>query len=351
MTDGARVIALPVGVAAAVCLALLFVRSVALRFFRSWADGTESRQRIYTTVWQPLGTPSIYWCIAAGLYVGLAVSDLPDRYVFYLEKAIHVILVLSMAIAASNMMGSIFSAHVQRLDIPYSTTALVNGVVRGSVIVIGILIILGILGISIAPLITALGVGGLAVALALQDTLANLFAGFHLIIEKSIRVGDFIRLESGQEGYVDDITWRTARIRTLSNSMVMVPNKKLAQSVVVNYSLPTTNFGISIPLRVSYSADYGKVESLLKAEAVKAVQEITGLVENQEPAVTFNPGESWMEFTIGFTVKQFTDQYNVQNEVRKRIFKRLREEGIEIPFPTRTIHLKEAPDGRTGPPV
>jgi small-conductance mechanosensitive channel len=295
-------------------------------------------------VWEPVGTPSLYWCIAAGIYIGVAVSEVPARYAFYFNKAIHVILVLSMSIVASHIVGAAFGAQVQRLDIPIPTTALVSAVLRGSIVVIGILVILGLLGISIAPLLTALGVGGLAVALALQDTLANLFAGFHILIEKSIRVGDFIKLESGQEGYVDDITWRTTRVRTLSSSMVMIPNKKLAQSVVVNYSLPKADVGISVPFRVGYSADFDRVEKILTDEAKKAVEELPGLVRNQEPVVSFTPGESWVDFSIGFTVKKFVDQYGVQNEVRRRIIKRFKEEGIEVPFPARTIYMKEAPD-------
>ena len=144
---------------------------------------------------------------------------------------------------------------------------------KGAIIITGAVIILGMLGISIAPLLTAMGVGGLAVALALQDTLANLFAGFHLLVEKSIRVGDFVKLESGQEGCVEDITWRTARVKTPANNMVVIPNKKLAQSVVVNYSLPAEEMWISLAVHVPYGADYDKVESLLVEEAKKAAAE------------------------------------------------------------------------------
>lgn len=347
MSSGARVIAVPVGAAAACSFALLLLRSVSLRCFKSWADGHERRARVYSAVRQPLATPSIYWRIAVGLYLGMAVSDLPAKYVIYCNTTIHVILVFSMSIAAANVVGSVFGAQVQRLDIPVSSTALVGAVLKGAVIVIGMLVILSILGISVAPLITALGVGGLAVALALQDTLANLFAGFHLLIEKSIRVGDFIKLESGHEGYVDDITWRTSRIRTLSNNTVMIPNKKLAQSEVVNYSVPQPEMGISVVLRAPFGADPDRVERVLMEEAQKAVTELPGLVEGQKPSVGFNPGESWVEFSLNFTVKRFVDQYAVQDAMRRRVFKRFAEEGIEIPFTTRTVYLKEAPHGRT----
>jgi small-conductance mechanosensitive channel len=348
MSSSARFIAVPVGVAMALSFVLLLVRSAAVRCFKAWANGTESRARVFKAIWQPLRWPSVYWCVAMALYLGMAVSDLPVKYVFYVNKTIHVILVFSMSIAAANMMGSMLGTYVQRWNIPISTTALAGGVLKGAVVAIGLLVILDILGISVAPLITALGVGGLAVALALQDTLANLFAGFHILVDKSIRVGDFIRLESGHEGSVDDITWRTARVRTLSGDTVVIPNKKLAQSVVVNYSLPRTEMGITVTVRVGYGADCDVVEAILMEEAKKAVAELPGLVEGQEPSVGFDPGESWVEYGLNLTVKRFVDRYDVQNEMRKRLFRRLRREGIEAPLPARTVYVRDISGGGVG---
>jgi small-conductance mechanosensitive channel len=193
-----------------------------------------------------------------------------------------------------------------------------------------------------SQIITALGVGGLAVALALQDTLANLFAGIHILMEKSIRVGDFVRLETGQEGYVEDITWRTTRIKMLPNNMVIIPNSKLSQSIMTNYYLPEKRMALLIPIGVSYSSDPEKVERILVEEAKKAVGEVPGLLGEPEPAVRFIPGfgESSLDFTLVCHVQEFTDQYPVQHELRKRIFKRFKDEGIEIPFPHRTVYLK-----------
>jgi small-conductance mechanosensitive channel len=348
MNSGAQVIAAPVFVAAAASFVLLAVRGVSTRFFRKWAGGAEGRLRIYKPVWQALAAPSIYWCIAAGLYFGMAISDLPEKYVFYTTRTIHVILVLSVSIGVANMVGGVFAAQVQKAGIPISTTGLASAVLKGAIIVVGCVVILGILGVSVAPLLTAMGVGGLAVALALQDTLANLFAGFHLLVEKSIRVGDYIRLESGQEGCVDDITWRTARVRTPANNMVVIPNKKLAQSVVVNYSLPQEEMGISLAVHVPYGADYDRIESLLVEEAIKAAAELPGLVEGQKPSVDFDFAESWVECSLNLSVRRFIDQAGVKSALRRRILRRLSIEGIETVFPTKTVYVKEARDGGTG---
>src|SRR2546429_328365 len=102
----------------------------------------------------------------------------------------------------------------------------------------GVLVLLSVLGIHITPILTALGVGGLAVALALQDSLANLFAGMHLLADKPIRVGDYVKIADTTEGYVVDIGWRSTRIRMLQNTVVVVPNKKVAESIITNYDLP-----------------------------------------------------------------------------------------------------------------
>jgi small-conductance mechanosensitive channel len=320
---------------------LLILRGVAFRVFQKWAKKTDTK--IDDIIIKAFKTPSIYWCLAIGLYIGVAVSELPQKYIFYFSKTIHVIVILSITIAVANLSGKIFRDYIQKSNLPIPTTGLAYGILKGTVLIIGFLIILSVLGISITPLLTALGVGGLAVALALQDTLANLFAGIHILMEKSVRVGDFIRLETGQEGYVEDITWRTTRVRMLPNNIVVIPNSKLSQSVVTNYYLPEKRMSLLISIGVSYSSDPEKVEKVLVEETKKAVGEIPGLLGDPEPFVRFIPGygDSSLDFTLICQVQEFVDQYLAQHELRKRIFKRFKEEGIEIPFPHRTVYLRE----------
>ncbi|MEK7332382.1 MAG: mechanosensitive ion channel family protein [Nitrospirota bacterium] len=323
---------------------LLVIRGISFRLLHRWAEKTKTK--LDDIIIMVLKTPSVYWCVAIGLYIGIAISELPERYVFYLSRAIHVIVILSITIATANLAGKIFRNYMQKSNLPIPTTGLAYGILKGTILALGLLIILSFLGISITPLITALGVGGLAVALALQDTLANLFAGIHILVEKSIRVGDFIRLETGQEGYVEDITWRTTRVKMLPNNMVVIPNNKLAQSIVTNYYLPEKRMSLSIPVSVGYNSDIDKLERILTEEAKKAVEEVSGLLGDPEPVVRFIPGfgESSLDFTLVCHVREFTDQFPVQHELRKRLFKRFKEEGIEIPFPQRTVYLREEKD-------
>jgi small-conductance mechanosensitive channel len=198
----------------------------------------------------------------------------------------------------------------------------------------GGMIMLDNLGISLTPIITTLGIGSLAVAIALQDTLGNFFAGLYIKADRPVELGHYVRLESGQEGFVDRIGWRSTQIRTLQNNIIVVPNSKLAQTSITNFVLPEERVALQIPIGVSYSSDPQRVEEVLLDEVKKAVDEVKGLLDHPEPFVRFIPGfgDFSLNFTLTCQVRRFVDQFLVQHELRKRIFKRLEKEGIQIPY-------------------
>jgi small-conductance mechanosensitive channel len=333
--------AAPALISLVIAVILYIVRGILIRITTQWASKTETR--IDNIVIESVRVPSLYWCAAIGLYTGLVLSDLPEKYVRHLSQSIYVIIIISVTITCANLAGKIFMEYLQKSGLPIPTSGLAYGMLKGTILVAGFLVMLNFIGISITPLLTAMGVGGLAVALALQDTLANLFAGLHILMEQSIRVGDFIKLETSQEGYVEDITWRTTRVRMLPNNVVVIPNSKLAQSVVTNFYLPEKRMSLLIPVGVSYECDPDRIESILVDEADRAVGVIPGLRGDPAPFVRFIPGfgASSLDFTLICQVEEFVDQYLVQHELRKRIFRRFRAEGIEIPFPQRTVHIRE----------
>jgi small-conductance mechanosensitive channel len=202
-------------------------------------------------------------------------------------------------------------------------------------------ILLDNLGVSLTAVWTTLGVGSVAIALALQDTLSNFFAGVYLRLDRPVRVGDYVKLESGEEGFVAQLGWRSTRIRTLPNNIVVVPNAKLASAIVTNYSLPETQMSLLIAVSVSYDSDPGEVEQILIEEATAAAGELEGLLPEPAPFVRFIPGfgDSSLNFTLICRVATFVDQYLAQHEIRKRILARFRKEHISIPFPQRDIHV------------
>lgn len=343
MDPNIKRILIPSAIALVSVAVLLIIRALAIRVIHKWAERTETL--LDDAILLAFRTPSIYLAIAIGLQIGIDLSDLPEKHIGYIGKIIQIFIVLSVTLATANLAGNLFKNYVQRSNLPIPTSGLAYGILKGMIILIGLLIMLNVMGISIAPLLTALGVGGLAVALALQDTLANLFAGIHILVERSIRVGDFIRLESGQEGYVDDITWRTTRIRMLPNNIVVIPNNKLSQSVVTNYFLPERNMAVLVQVGVSYAADIDMAEQTLLDVAQQAIGQVPGLLAEPAPQVRLIPGfgESSLDFTLVCQVREFADQGPVQHELRKRIFKAFKAKGIEIPYPHRTMHVKQHP--------
>jgi small-conductance mechanosensitive channel len=215
---------------------------------------------------------------------------------------------------------------------------------RVALVAIGLLVVLDTAGMDLAPVLATLGVGSIAVALALSPSLSNFFAGLYLLADRPLKPGDYVALDSGEEGYVERIGWRATRIRKLQNNMVIVPNEKLAGSVITNYHQPDPRMALLITISVSYDSDSRFVEALLVRVAKEAASEVKGLLTDPEPFVRFIPGfgNSSLDFTLIVQVQEFVDQYLAQHELRHRIFETFRKEGIEIPFPQRMIHLREA---------
>jgi small-conductance mechanosensitive channel len=317
------------------------VRHVAFRALHKWRSTTLTP--LDDVVIRALRGPSIVWCVLIGVYSALASAQLPPETSSVILNVVNVLLVLSVTAAVAALSRATLGTALRKHNLAIPATGLSLTVVTVVIWIVGGLIVLSGLGVAITPLLTALGVGGLAVALALQETLSNFFAGLHLLLEKPLRVGDFVKLESGQEGYVEDIGWRTTRIRMLPNNTVIIPNNKITQSILTNYYLPETRMAALIPISVSYEADPDHVERVLLEEATGAIDQIPGLLAEPAPLVRFIPGfgQSSMDFTLVCQVREFTDQYLVQHELRKRIFRRFKEEGLEIPYPQRTVHLRK----------
>jgi small-conductance mechanosensitive channel len=203
---------------------------------------------------------------------------------------------------------------------------------------LGLLVVLNGLGLSITPMLTALGVGGLAVALALQEPLANFFAGVFITLAGQIRVGDYVRLDSGQEGYVVDFSWRTTRLRMLANNLVLVPNAKLSQAIVVNHHLPSQDLAVLVEVGVDYASDLAHVEQVVADVGRSVMADVRGAVPGFEPFIRYHTfADSSINFTVILRGAEFVDQYLIKHEFIKRLHTRFAREGIVIPFPIRTL--------------
>jgi small-conductance mechanosensitive channel len=276
----------------------------------------------------------------AGLALLASIMPLPPGA----ERVIGVIVAAGVAVAIVIFVDRI--AHQLLLHLAlrseglYGAFNLVEGVVRGIIIGVGVLMFLQSIGIAITPILASLGIGSLAVALALQETLANLFAGVYMLAEKPIAPGNFIKLEGGEQGYVLKVGWRSTQLRMLSNSVVVVPNSKMAGNVITNFSLPRDELAVNIEVGVSYESDLEKVQEVTLELAREVAGSVEGALTEPRPMLRFHAlGDSSINLTVWIGARDFVSGMAVKHEFIKRLHARYRSEGIGIPFPIRTLDL------------
>ncbi|MBN1643743.1 MAG: mechanosensitive ion channel family protein [Dehalococcoidales bacterium] len=332
-------ILIPIAIAVGVSVICLLVWKLLYMGLTRWTK--RARVKFLDSALQMINRTLFFWCFIAGVYVGIKTSLLPENWTDTADNVMAGLLIVSVALLIASFAGAVIAFYTSKAKLAASRADLLQNFVRGTILLLGVFVLLGTFDVDITSLIAALGIGSLAVALALQETLSNFFSGIYILLGKNIRNGDYVKVNSDVEGYVVNIGWRATTIRPFQNTLVIVPNSKLSQSIVTNFSLPEPWIQIIMPINVSYDTDVDKLERILLEEGKRAIKEVDGILPEFEPVVRFLPG--FGDFSLNFVfvvrVKQFVDQYIVQHELRKRILKRFRAEGIEIPFPIRTIQM------------
>jgi small-conductance mechanosensitive channel len=317
------------------------IRWLILKALRGWVARSQSRAG--TVLTEVLAGPMTIWVAILAAHVAIQSSNMPAKYAERGAETLYFLWMVSVTLMAMRLAGNLVRHYGEEVPGALPVTTLGQNLAQIGALILGTVVVLDHYNYSIKTILTALGIGGLAVALALQDTLSNLFAGFYVAVARQIRLGDYIKLNTGEEGYVADIGWRSTTIRSLNSNMIIVPNAKLAQAIVTNYYLPEKRMSASLQVGVSYRSDPEQVERVLLAVAREGATDIPGMLADPAPSVAFDPGfgESSLGFTVNFMVAEFTYQFGVRNELKKRIFQRFRQDGIEIPFPTRTVHIEQ----------
>jgi small-conductance mechanosensitive channel len=277
--------------------------------------------------------PVVLWAALLALYFASRLANLDPSLQRVVHQTIIVALVVSVTWVFAWLAGDLIGARARAADRALHTPHLVTNLTRAIVITLGGLIALQTLGIPITPLVTALGVGGLAVGLALQDTPANLFAGIHILISRQFRRGDFIRLSSGEEGYVEDVTWRYTTIRHLPNYLTIVPNARLASAITANFNLPDAEQAVLVDVTVAYESDLALVERATVDVATGVMREVEGGCPLFQPFVRYHTlGDLGIRFTVILRGKDYVAQYLITHEFIKRLHQRYTREGIQIPL-------------------
>lgn len=255
-----------------------------------------------------------------------------------------VIFSLYSAYLASKIVGAVIEWYSIEISERTKTKAdehflpIIKRAAYGTIFGLMLLVMFGQFGIRIETLIAAMGIGGIAVALALQPTLSNFFSGVHMVMDRPLRIGDFVELDSGDKGTVMDIGWRSTKIRTFTNNIVVLPNTTLADSKIINYNTPNPEIGFAVKCGVSYGSDLEKVEKITLDVAKKVLSRCNG-VKDFEPIFRYNEfGDSSINFKVVLRTKTLADSYLATHEFIKELKKRFDKEKIEIPFPQMDVH-------------
>jgi small-conductance mechanosensitive channel len=288
-----------------------------------------------------------WWCLLVGAWLAAGYWPLTSEGHLLVGRAVFVLGGASLTLVAAALASQSVGTYGVLIAPALPVSSLTRNLAWALVALIGLLVILNGLGLSITPMVTALGIGGLAVALALQEPLANFFAGLFITIAGQIRVGDYVKLDSGQEGYIVDFSWRSTRLRMLANNLIVVPNAKLAQAIIINHDLPTRDLAVLVDLGVDYASDLGHVERVAIEVGRDVMAQVPGGVPEFSPFIRYHTfGESSIDFTVILRAREFVDQYLIKHEFVKRLHARFNQERIVIPFPIRTIVHREAASER-----
>lgn len=350
-------IVIPLGIIAAFAIAGWVLRWIIHSSLGRLAGRTHSEfDDLFVAVLVRISVPL---AVIAGVFLAFDNAPYSKAVMPYLQPVLLAAVVVVLARALVMLVTGTIKLRADKSDGALAFTSLTRKIVQVVVYIIGGITILSFFGISITPMITALGVGGLAVALALQDTLSNMFAGVYITLANQIRVGDYIKLENNLEGFVVDIGWRNTSIKPFDENLVIIPNNKLSQSIITNYFLPLPVVRTRIEVGVDYQSDPEHVERVLlsiireygHADISTAGLEeqpegkIRGLLSTPDPIVRLALfADSAMTFVLSFSVNDFQNQGPARHAVMKHIVRHFREEGIQIPFPTRRLYF----DGEAG---
>ena len=336
-------------VSALMAVALYFFPTQAIvLFLRRMADLNEQRKQV--AQFAAFVVRSLFVLVAA--YTVQEILTVPPRYERLGAKVLTALGIGLLFYALTRLVTLYLGRLVQKSPELQRVTEPAAFVVRILFALLAAFIILDNLGIHLTVIWTTLGVGGVAVALALQETLSNFFSGLYLLADRPIGPGDYIKLDSGHEGYVVHVGWRSTSIRTLGHNVVVVPNAVLARAVITNYSRPHDRMSLDIRVSLPYRRDARRLERILTEVAEEAARDNTeGLLVEFPPSAKLIPGfgPSTLDFTLSVQIRSFVDQYQIQSELRKRIVERLQTEGIDMPLPIQRLILdRPRSDSRNG---
>ena len=336
---GGVIFALSLAVAAAVAFAVRFV-AARLDTITPYGIGGVALRSVRNSL--------VAFVVVIGGYVGLDLVEQLDQWHIEVQRGFTILGILIGAHALSAGSSATLNWYMTNIAAQTETTfddrslPLLRRFLRVAIYGLALVLILDTLGYSIGLLLGGLGITGLAVALALQPTLTNYFAGTYVMSDQAIKSGDYIELQGGSAGYVVDVGWRTTKIRTWLNTLVIIPNSVMADTIITNYQGPDPALNILVYGGVSYASDLQHVEDVSLDVTRSVIADNDEAVKSMDPWFGYDSfGDSNVNFWIFLQATDRVGSFVVTNDLIKRLHARFAAEGIEINYPVRKIVFSE----------
>ncbi len=290
-------------------------------------------------------TPALVLIIVLTAYIALRTLSFLEEHTNTLERIWSASSLFVGVWLLWRVVGALFTWYIGgRADgpLPQKTLPIIRRILRVTILLVGGVLVLAQLGIEISPLLAGLGIGGLAVALAAQPMLTNVFAGSYVLSDGSITVGDFIEIDGGPTGWVEDIGWRATRLRTFDNNLVVIPNATLADSTVTNFDTMDPSAGVSVICGVAYEEDLDRVETIVIEVLGQIIKDREEADPSYSPLFLFESfGDSNIDFLMKLRARNRRQRGRIAHEMVKRIHTRFATEGITINYPARRLFLEK----------
>ncbi len=286
--------------------------------------------------------PIFLTIIMIGSIHAIKIFDPSESLVFYFKGSLFTFMALMWGMFFIGISNMIIKNNVHKVaditGLNNEVAPLVGNILKVIVIAAALMIVLSIWELDITPLMASAGIAGVAIALAAKDTIANFFGGISIFLDKPYKIGDYIVLDKGERGEVVEIGIRSTRIKTRDGILISIPNSIIANTKIINESAPVPKFRLRIPVSIAYGTNIDIVEEAL----LKTALENENVLKDPEPTVRFREfGESSLNFELLCWAKEPALRGRTKHEINKVIYNRFNEIGITIPFPHRTVYIRE----------
>ena len=301
----------------------------------------KTKTKIDDIIIRAISSIVFYVVLLIGSKIGLQQFELRTT-VF--QNLVDTLLILIASIFFFKIIGHFAHLWMQEWKFKTKTTAderlipFVQKILKAVVIILAVIFIFSAWNVNISPLLATAGIAGLAIGLAVKDSLSNILGGLQLVLDRTFKVGDKVQLESGEMGVILDIGLRSTKLKTYDNEVIYIPNGYLANAKIKNFTHPDVSIRVNVEFGVVYGSNTEKVRQVV----LDAVKKIDTVIEEPEPVVQFlKMSDFSLDFVARAWVKDYMDAYSTKIRMTDEIYNALNTAGIGIPFPTRTVYTKE----------